>query len=142
MIDRSRLLRANQFELIIGSYVLGFSKAFNLENSIEYDSYVEGGLNDSPWIWHKPSQQPHMLTLEKGAQTRPVFGEKLKLLPGTEIEGGLALLVNDAKNNTKRTFICEQAVIVKWEISPLDAMSDEILIEKIEIAHSGLKDIS
>lgn len=142
MIDRSKMLPTNQFQLIIGNYVLGFSKALNLENSIEYDSYVEGGLNDSPWVWRKPSQQPHMLTLEKGAQMRPVFGEKLKLLPGTEIEGGVVLMVKDAKNNVGRIFSCEQAVIVKWEISALDAMSNEMLIEKIEIAHSGLKDIT
>ncbi len=142
MIDRNEMLPANQFQLIIGNYVLGFSKASNLEDSIDYDNYVEGGLNDSPWIWRKPSQQTHTLTLEKGAQMRPVFGDKLKLLPGTEIEGGVVFIVNDANNNAGRKFSCDQAVIVKWEISPLDAMSNDVLIEKIEIAHSGLKDIS
>ncbi len=141
MIERKEMLPVNRFQVVIGNYVLGFSKASNLENSVEYDTYVEGGLNDSPWIWLKPSQQVHTLTLEKGAQMRPLFGEKLMLLPGTEIQGGIVLMVNDFSNELARIFSCEQAVVVKWELSHLDALSGEMLIEKIEIAHSGLKEV-
>ncbi len=141
MIERSEMLPVNRFQVVIGNHILGFSKASNLEDSMEYDSYVEGGLNDAPWIWMKPSQQMHTLTLEKGAQIRPLFGEKLTLLPGTEIEGGILLMVNDLSNQMARVFSCQQAVVVKWEISPLDALSGDMLIEKVEIAHSGLKEV-
>mgnify|MGYP001624809893 CR=1 FL=1 len=79
-------------------------------------------------------------TRKRGADT-PFIGEKLTLLPGTEIEGGILLMVNDLSNQMARVFSCQQAVVVKWEISPLDALSGDMLIEKVEIAHSGLKEV-
>ncbi len=136
------VLPANRFQLVFTQYVLGFARASGLEDSVDYDIYAEGGVNDFPWVWAKPSQQPHILTLERGAQLRPLFGKKVTLLPGTEIEGGIVVKILDVDGKKAlRSFQCENAMVVKWELSQLDASSNEVLIERIEIAHSGFREI-
>ncbi len=141
MVERMKVLPANRFQLILGNYVLGFARASGLEDSVDYESYSEGGVNDYPWVSVKPSQQPHILTLEKGAQLRPLLGNTVKLLPGTEIAGGVGLTVFDESGTNRRTFRSEWAMVVKWELSGLDASANEVLIERIEIAHSGMREM-
>ena len=43
--------------------------------------------------------------------------------------------------STKRILYFNSGVILSKEISAMDAMSNSVLIEKIEIAHSGLKEM-
>ena len=141
MAERMKVLPSNRFQLILGSYILGFARASGLDDSVDYDSYSEGGANDYPWVSVKPSQQPHILTLEKGAQLRPLLGKSIKLLPGTEIVGGVGLMVFGETDLPCRYFFSDWAMVVKWELSSLDASANEVLIERIEIAHSGLREM-
>ena len=142
MAERMKVLSANRFELYFGKWKLGFSRASGLEDSVDYDTYAEGGDSQSPRLFLKQGQQPHILTLEKGAQLRPLLGDTVKLLPGTYIGGGIGLTICDEGQKHKRQFAADWAMIVKWELSQLDATANEVLIERVEIAHSGLREVS
>lgn len=141
MAERINIMPANRFELYFGKWKLGFSRASGLEDSVDYDTYLEGGDTQGPHLFLRQGQQPHILTLEKGAQLRPLLGDSVKLLPGTYIQGGIALTVWDTAGKSKRNFQAIWAMITKWELSQLDAASNEVLIERVEIAHSGLREI-
>lgn len=146
----------NRFILTIGKEQLSFSKVTNVSSNLEYDTIVEGGLNTRVHTFTKPKQQQETLILEKGVNlSREKYGDnlaKLGLKPGGRIKQAVTLIVSgdgmrnegrdEGKKKRERQYAFDQGVVVRWELGGLDAMGNEVLIERFEIAHSGLKELT
>ncbi len=132
----SSFLTTHQFSVMIGSSKFGFAKVSNLAQELEYDSIQEGGRNSSPLLFRKPKSKMDTLILERGVKSDQTnFGI---LQVGNKITG-LILYVG---SGTDMPYTFDNGVITKVELENLDAMGNNILIRKIEIAHSGLHQMS
>lgn len=146
------VMRNHRFILTIGKEMLSFSKVTNMSSTIEYDTFVEGGLNTTVHTFTKAKQQQETLVLEKGVNlSRKKDSDnlaKLGLKPGGRIKQAVTLIImsDDREKgewvSKERKYCFDQGVVVRWELGGLDAMGNEVLIERFEIAHSGLKEVT
>lgn len=136
-----KLITNNKFIVTIGPLLTSFAKISGIGRSIEYESKEEGGSNEFVHLIKKNSNlQSNTLILEKGVgRINPLVlsedgmirvGERLSM-PGT-------IVILNSNNDISKIYGFEDIVIVKWEISQLDAQSSEVLIDKVELIHSGL----
>jgi phage tail-like protein len=137
------VMLGNRFVLTLGKNTsLSFSRVSNITRALDYETIVEGGVNDRVHTLTKPKQQAETLILEKGvnagsnADIREKL-EKLGLKPGGRIKEPVVLGVYSPTGDHKY-YSFENGVVVRWELSNLDALGNEVLVEKFEIAHSGL----
>lgn len=137
---REKLVPGHSFLVTIGPAVFSFSKISNLMAQIEYDAVVEGGNNDYPHLFKKPKTKPDTLVLEKGVKTRSSDAIFNLLLEGMQVELVTILLLKDGVD-LEKAFFFKKGIIIKRQFSNLDAMSNDLLIETLEIAHSGLVEI-
>ena len=137
---REKLVPSHSFLVTIGPAMFSFSKISNLMSRVEYDSIIEGGNNDYPHLFKKANTQPDTLILEKGVRTRSSDLVFNLLTEGMQVEMVTIMLL---KNGTdlEKVFFFKKGMIVKRQFSTLDAMSNELLIETLEIAHSGLVEV-
>lgn len=137
---REKLVPGHSFLVTIGPLVISFAKVSNIMAQIEYDAVVEGGNNDYPHLFKKAKTKPDTLILEKGVRTRATDLAFDLLLEGVQVELGTILLLKDGID-LQKAFYFKKGIIVKRQFSNLDAMSNELLIETLEIAHTGLVEI-
>lgn len=134
------ILPGRNFLVTIGHDIFSFSKVSNLVAQVEYEVVHEGGNNEYPLLFPKQRTNPDTLTLEKGVRewiADPAFN---LLREGMQVEQGTILLLKD-NLLPGRAFFFKKGLITKRAFSELDAMRGELLIETLEIAHSGLIEI-
>lgn len=135
------LINNNRFIVTIGPLLTSFAKVSGISKSIDYETKEEGGRNDFVHLIRKnPTVQSNVLRLEKGVgRFNPLVlsaNGMIKLgvripLPGT-------IIVLNSNYDISKVYGFEDITIVKWEISDLDAQSSEVLLDKVELIHSGL----
>ena len=140
LYDGDKLLPSYNFLVAIGENIYGFSRVSNLASQIEYETVSEGGNNDYPLLFPKQKTTPDTLILEKGVRMRSTDQAFNMLLEGTHVELVTILLIKDG-NQLEKVFFFKRGLIVKRTFSDLDATKSELLIETLEIAHSGLVEI-
>lgn len=140
LYDGEKLLPSYNFLVTIGQDIYSFSKVSNLVAQIEYETVSEGGNNDFPLLFPKQKSSPDTLTLEKGVRTRASDQSFNSLVEGMQVEMVTILLVKDGRH-LEKVFYFKKGLIVKRTFSDLDAKGNELLIETLEIAHSGLEEI-
>lgn len=136
-----KLLPNHSFLVAIGQDIFSFSKVSNLASQVEYETVAEGGNNDYPLLFRKQKKTPDTLTLEKGVCSRSSDSAFNALREGMQVEMVTVMLVKD-DSELQKVFYFKKGLIVKRTFSNLDAMGQELLIETLEIAHSGLIEIS
>lgn len=134
------LLTGCNFLVTIGQELFSFSKVSNLVSQIEYETVHEGGNNDYPLLFPKQKTRPDTLILEKGVREWAVAPAFNSLWEGMQVEQVTILLVKYGVLLKKALFF-KKGLIVKRTFSNLDATKSELLIETLEIAHSGLVEI-
>lgn len=140
LYDGEKLLPSYNFLVTIGQEVFSFSKVSNLASQVEYDTVSEGGNNDYPLLFPKQKTSPDTLTLEKGVRTRSTDKAFNSLLVGMQVELVTILMVKDG-SKLEKVFYFKKGLITKRTFSDLDATKNDLLIETLEIAHSGLVEI-
>lgn len=140
LYDGEKLLPSYNFLVTIGQNIYSFSKVSNLVAQIEYETVPEGGNNDYPLLFPKQKSSPDTLILEKGVRTRALDPSFNLLVEGMQVEMVTILLVKDGRH-LEKVFYFKKGLIVKRTFSDLDAKGNELLIETLEIAHSGLEEI-
>lgn len=77
--------------------------------------------------------------LERGLAVK-LQPKSARLKAGTVVKGGIILV----KNNLMvfKAYSFDEGIVTRWEMSALDALGKDVLIEKLEIRHSGLQEIS
>lgn len=134
---REKLVPSYSFLVTIGPLLLSFSKVSNMTAQIEYDAVVEGGNNDYPHLFKKPKSSPDTLILEKGVRAGITdLGFDL-LMEGMQVELVTIMLLKNGIE-LQKAFYIKKGLIVKRQFSDLNAMGNEVLIETLEIAHTGL----
>lgn len=139
MEKRESLLLNNQFVVSIGSALYSFSKVSNLSNSIELETINQGGVNQNAEFLIKQKNKPETLILEKGL-IKNVLGLNHSLMIGDIVTE--ATIMVKRRGKIEKIYSFEYGIVSKWEISPLDAMGKDILIQKLEITHTGLEEFS
>lgn len=115
-----------------------FSKISGIESTLDYEEIYEGGYNSSPHLLAVPHKKHVPLVLEKGAA--PVDSWINIIKPGMWLGTWLEVVLLDSRGNeTKRSFSIQNGLITKWEVSGLNAMGSEILVERLEIMHEGIQ---
>ncbi len=133
------LLNAYEFEVQLGIMVkINFSKITNLSMAAEYNVYGDGGENSRMYFGGKPHRTPDTIAFHKGWSTGLEAMVTSWLVPGLKINGIIILV---KRNGTlKKSFYIEQGIITRVSFSDLDAMSSNIIIKTMELAHTGLKE--
>lgn len=134
------LLSGCNFLVTIGQEIFSFSRVSNLVSQVEYEIVSEGGNNDFPLLFPKQKTQPDTLILEKGVRERSFDLAFNSLVEGMKIEQGTIMLVKYGIL-LEKVFFFNKGMIVKRSFSDLDASKGELLIETLEIAHSGLVEV-
>ena len=134
------MLSGCNFLVTIGYEIFSFSKVSNLVAQVEYDVVQEGGNNEYPLIFPKPKTNPDTLILEKGVREWTVDPMFNSLWEGMQVEQVTILLFKHGILLKKALFF-KKGLITKRTFSDLDALRGELLIETLEIAHSGLIEI-
>lgn len=139
MSIQNNLAKRTMFKVILDGMPLGFSKVSNISATMEFETVVEGGVNDQVHYLPKPRQSMDKLVLEYGIAS----GELLRttLTAGYELKKGIIIMVMpDSGAVPTATYQANWGIVTKWEIDTLDATSSGLLIKKIEISHNGLSE--
>ena len=134
------LLPSCNFLVTIGQETFSFSKVSNLVSQMEYETVCEGGNNDFPLLFPKQKTKPDTLVLEKGVHESNCDTAFNSLAEGMWVEQVTIMLV---KYGTllEKVFVINKGMIVKRSFSNLDAGKSDLLIETLEIAHTGLVEV-
>lgn len=133
----SHLIKNYQFAIYVNSQKITFSKVSGLGQEIETETITEGGINSYAHILQTGKKQSQTITFERGNST---LSDPLKQMqPGILLKkGALIIVLNPSTGKAIQKYYVEQAVVTKWQLQPLDAMSGQILIDTFEIAHNGV----
>lgn len=133
------------FRVYFGATPMNFIRVSNVQRSTGYDELTEGGLNGYVHILTKPGGQTGTLTFEKGIVANEETKKLMKALaPGVRITVPVTVtLCYQAGDEWKpvRSWQIEDGLVTRWEIGTLDGLGSEVTIEKLEITHSGLKEL-
>ncbi|MDJ0632617.1 MAG: phage tail protein [Xenococcaceae cyanobacterium MO_188.B29] len=130
---------AYNFAVEIGGVVVGgFSEVSGLSSEINLESYEEGGLNNYVHKFPKHTTYPN-LVLSRGLVNIDLFYTWYQATSQGWIQqlNGTILLLND-RQITVMWWMFKNAYPVKWEGPQLNASSDNIAVEKIELVHQGI----
>lgn len=138
MTDTRGLLSGYRFVFAYGPFRAGFQKISGLGSSITVEYINEGGCSGYAYPIQSAKGGTGKLTFEKGfGYYNPFYGPR-GFAPGTRIESPCGIAVMDRDGAPRRFFAFDYGIITTWECSPLDAGASELLIDKVEIEHTGL----
>lgn len=133
------LIPSYSFSVTLDEIPVSFSKVRNISGSVQYDAIVEGGNNDAPVLLKKPKSNPDTLILEKGVTTSTMDALLAVVKEGFMISN---ILINVNKNGKLvRSFYVTNGVITARQFSDLDASDSAVLIEALQITHTGLTEV-
>lgn len=130
---------AYNFAVEIGGVVMGgFSEVSGLSSEINLQSYEEGGLNNYVHKFPKHTTYPN-LVLSRGLVNVDLFYIWYQATSEGLIQqlNGTILLLDD-RQIPKMWWTVKKAYPVRWEGPQLNASSDNIAVEKIELVHQGI----
>ena len=82
------------------------------------------------------------ITFEKGHGYLNPFFSKNGFTAGSRISLPCSIIITDNNNKPLRIFAFDSGMLVSWEISELDALSGNVLIDKAVIEHSGIYELT
>jgi len=145
MVD-VRVVGNMNFLVFLGPVKLSFARVSDISLEMEYETVQEGGRNDFVYTLTKGKQSPHTLVLEKGISNAGVdVLRDAGLYPGMAIKVPMVIMVmnnTDVGSLPVRAYSFDEGYVTKWKMDDLDASGDKVMIESIEIAHSGLVETS
>jgi len=138
--QRQDPISAFRFHLEVDGILLGgFSEVSGVELEVELEPYEEGGVNH--FIHQLPKATRHSnLVLTRGVLLdRTVFWDWFRLVQHGSIErrNGRIVLI-DGQGVESGYFRFVEAYPVRLRMSELNAASDGVLTETLELAHNGL----
>lgn len=122
-----------EFKLEIGSYKIHCKSISNLVSEQELEEIVEGGNNEAPNFFTATKKKMSTLVIE-----RALVSDKIAeaFVPGVRVKNGTISVLKNRK--PFREIYFDEGIVTKCELSGLDALGREIMMHKLEIAHTGL----
>lgn len=127
----ANLLYNYNFKVSIGQSVLGFRKISGIARNMEVFTYAEGGLNELVHVFPDRMKSAQSVHLESGILLGSVS-------PLHHIGVGIDCMrveVLNAARITQRVYTFKNLVITKWEVSEVNAMQADVLIETFEVVY-------
>ncbi|MDE6759722.1 MAG: phage tail protein [Lachnospiraceae bacterium] len=123
-----------RFRVWIENQEVSFSKISGLHMEVKTRMISKGGTAQ---ITAVPSKNPRMLKLQRGAYKD---GTSLldKLRPGMYLEQGIIIAVLGRTGEIVMEYAVDNAFVSRWEISDIDALSGQILIDTFEVVYTDL----
>lgn len=143
---RNEYLKNNKFLFYLKNPTTGqstsysFASVTNLSQTIEYDSIAVGGYNEGPYFFPKQKSKADTLTLEKGVRRDTHQPDTSLLCVGAVVQEGLILVMEGA--NPIKGYAFNAGLITRISSADLSAKSADILIQTLEITHTGLQEVS
>ncbi len=140
MDSHKDVIPSYSFKVNLDGINYSFSKINNISGSVDIDTIIDGGTNNAPVLIPLPKRNPDMLILEKGTYTSAsdvLFSSYFK--EGTKIATLTISVMRDDK--IVRMFFISGGVIIRREYSPLDATSSAVMVELLQIAHTGITEL-
>jgi phage tail-like protein len=136
-------LQSGRFLVEIGSEVVAnFQECSGLTVEVEVQEYVEGGNNE--FVHKLPGRMKFPnITLKRGFTDNAQFMNWRPKIEGGKIKverKNLSIILFTHGGETVKRWEISDAYPVKWTGPDLKATSMEILIESVELAHTGLRD--
>lgn len=131
--------RPYNFLVEVGGVVIGgFSEVSGLSSEINLESYEEGGVNGFVHQFPKHTTCPN-LVFTRGLVNIDLFfiWYKATIEGFIEQKNGTIVLLN-SQGIPVLWWTFKNAYPVKWEGPTLNASSDEIAVERIELVHQGI----
>ncbi len=135
---RPDLLLNSNFLVNIGSDTYSFARIKNISSTIDTEVIREGGNNWSVHTLVKPQSQSQKLILEHGFKTDSKWGPQNELGIGTRLYNVTIMVMQ--KGSMKKSYYFNEGLIVRWQLSDLDALQAQITYETVEIQHTGLRE--
>lgn len=132
------------FTVYFDAFKFGFSKVSNIEDSVETDTLVEGGVNDRVYSLRRPVSSERMMVFERGRGSRGAITmlTERNLKPGNRITCDTLIIVHDQNGKHVRDVFALSGCYVKsWKLSDFDARSSDALIETFEIAYEKAESV-
>ena len=86
----------------------------------------------------KPKKHADTIIFEKGLNTKLTNNIFSTISEGMKIKNIIILVKN--RGTIERIFTIDEGIVLSKEFSGFDAMSKNVLVERLELAHSGLKE--
>ena len=138
-MSSSDIIPSYSFDVSLDGMKFSFSRIDNISSSIDVDTIIDGGNNNSPVILRKPKTNPDVLVLEKGLYTTLKDVKFALFREGTKIR---SIHINVLRNgSTVRMFFIFYGVVVRREFAPLDSLESAVMIESLQIVHTGLVEL-
>lgn len=128
------------FSVNLDGFMYSFGKVSNLSGTVEVETIIDGGKNDSPVILRKPKKTPDYLVLERALHSTFTDTAFSFFSVGKKISAITISVNKDGK--TVRMFFASDGVIVSREFSPLDALESSVMVQCLRIAHTGLTEVA
>lgn len=129
----------SEFEVTFDMITVSFSKITNVGTSIELETYAEGGRNGSPLYFRKPKKRPEVIIFEKGVHDGVSGATFSQIKEGSHILNVMIMIKNHG--SLCRVVSFNDGLVLSKKFGSLDAMGNQVLIERLEIAHSGLVEV-
>ncbi|MDR0222458.1 MAG: phage tail protein [Oscillospiraceae bacterium] len=119
----------------------GFQKISGIGGKIEVEYIHEGGRLDCAYPIRGTKKSAGRLAFEKGCGFLNPLRSPAGFVPGKRIGKTCSIIIPGTGGTVKKAFAFDGGLIVSWECTPLDAKSGELIIDKVEIEHTGIYEI-
>ena len=116
----------------------GFLRVKGLSREVRVESYKEGGVNEYEHKLASNVTYPN-LVLERGLALDDLWKWAQAAADGDVQRRNLWIRLQDEANDKAWAWEIAQAIPVKWSASDLDATSQQVVMESLELAHHGLR---
>ncbi len=116
----------------------GFARVKGISREVKHESHREGGVNDYE---HKLVTQVSypVVVLERGLALDDLWKWALAAADGDVTRKTVFVRLQDEADRKAWAWQIESAFPVKWSSSDLDAVSSQVVMESLELAHHGLR---
>jgi phage tail-like protein len=122
---------------IDGTEAGGFRAVSGVERQTQVEPYREGGVNDfEHQLVVKTTYPP--LVLRRGLVGAWLWDWHQEVIAGRVRRRTVSVLLLDEAGQEAWRWVCVGAYPVKWTGAELDALSDAVATESVELAHHGI----
>jgi phage tail-like protein len=132
-------LRGFRYLVEIGGIASGgFARVKGIGREVKHESIREGGVNDYE---HKLVTQVtySVVVLERGLALDDLWKWAQAAADGAVTRKTVFVRLQDEADQKAWAWQIEGAFPVKWSASDLDAVSSQVVMESLELAHHGLR---
>jgi phage tail-like protein len=125
---------------IRGLVVGGFSEVSGLQTEVEIQDYREGGVNEYIHRRAGPVRYPANVVLKHGLTDKTeLWSWYCNVVQGKIERKNMSIVLLDRSGNEKRRWNLQRAYPVKWAGPDLRALSNDVAVETVELAHDGFE---